>query len=223
MTVKSVNKAICSLVMVGILCVTTGGCSVPQAGVSGIETPAEERQSSVYGDWQNSDGLLEGQLLQGSGTASSGVSGGAKESTETTGSNRFRNTENGEPLAIHEFVNRVLVDTEQVTIMLQAKTADALGDAGFTLMVENHYRPLTPVGYDNYCYITPIMGTWTVNGVKMDPKTEGNIYPAKPGIIYLYFDELSSIDELTSVEGSFEIYLISDWWNPIEIYEFDQA
>lgn len=138
------------------------------------------------------------------------------------GSNRFRNIADGEPVVIHEFVNRVIVEDELVKILLHAKTADSLGDAGFTLTVENLYQPLTPIGNDNYLYITPVIGTWSVNGVKMDPQTEGVVYPGEPGTIYLYFDGLSTTEELTAASGDYEVFLISDWWNPIGRYHFEQ-
>ncbi|MDR2035121.1 MAG: hypothetical protein LBP91_00375 [Coriobacteriales bacterium] len=219
---KQKKKWLVLLVPLGLLLLWTG-CSLAWEGTRNFEAPQDEIKSGVYGSWQNSSELLEEQLMRESQAASSGVSTGGREAIEISSSSRFRSSENGEPLVIYQFVNRVLVDNEKVTITLHAKTADELGDAGFTLMVENHYQPLTPAGIDNYCYITPVMGTWYVNGVKINPKTEGKVYPGKPGRIYLYFDELSTIDELTQVKGFFEVYYISDWWNPIGLFMLEEA
>jgi len=215
------------------------GCATVAAGAGSYDGVQQELDSppSIYGSWLDSQSLVEEQLMLESSTGGPGgtnntngtggptgpsVSNGEKETLNNPSVSRFRNTVEGEPLVIHKFVNRVIVDEELVKITLHAKTADALGDAGFTLEVENHYQPLTPLGNDNYLYITPVIGTWYVNGVKIDPQTEGYVYPAESGTIYLYFDGLSTIDELSYVRGSFEIYLISDWWNPILVCPFYQ-
>lgn len=160
--------------------------------------------------------------MQASGTSSSGASREAAEDNSSR-HRHFRDTSLGEPVAIHQFVNKVLADDEYVKITLHAKTADELGDAGFTLVIENRYLPLTSVGYDNYCYVTPILGTWTVNGVPMEPKSEGEVFPGASGTVYLYFDEINTIEELVEVKGTIELYFISDWWNPVRVYEFGQA
>ncbi len=223
MSMKRILRSISTLALVAGICVACGAlsaCSLPQADAGDAGT-MPENSSRIYGDWQNSSELVEEQLMRGSGTDSSGASSGtAGEGTSRGG--HFRDTSEGEPVAIHQFINRVIVDDEYVKITLQSKTADELGDAGFVLVVENRYKPLTSVGNENYCYITPIMGTWSVNGVKMDPKTEGQVYPGKPGTLYLYFDELSTIEELVDIKGEFELYLISDWWNPVRVYELSQ-
>ena len=217
----TLKKSTLALILAAGLLASLFGCAVSMAGANGADQAPDGNPSSIYGNWQNSQSLLEEQLMRESG-ASPGISNGEKETPHNTLFSRFRNTAEGEPLVIHEFVNQIIVDDELVKIKLHAKTSDSLGDAGFTLAVENLYQPLTPVGNDNYLYITPVMGTWTVNGVKLDPQTEGWVYPAKPGTIYLYFDGLSTIDELTRVSGYYEVFLISDWWNPIGRYYFSQ-
>ena len=218
MSSKILARVAASLICtIGVVCLGAG-CTLPQAGAE--ETVVTSGYPSrVYGEWERSADLVEEQLMRGSGTSSSGVSSGTA-SERPPRENHFRNTREGEPTAIHQFVNTVIVDDEFAKITLHAKTADELGDAGFTLWVENRYRPLTSVGRSNYLYITPILETWTVNGVPMEAKVEGKVYPNHPGKIYLYFDELSKIEELVNVKGKFEVYLISDWWNPVGVFEF---
>lgn len=218
----------CALVLA--MLVTAGGCTFSQAEADDLGT-LKERAPGAQGGVQSPFGISEEQPMR-KGVVDSfdspGDLGGAAgdegdtepEASDSADSNRFRNTEAGEPVAVHQFLNQVIVDDEHVKITIQSKTADELGDAGFMLIVENRYKPLTSVGRDNYCYITPVMGTWTVNGVPIDPRTEDKVYPGKPGSIYLYFDELSSIEQLVDVKGTYELFLISDWWNPVGVYEF---
>ncbi|MDR1087710.1 MAG: hypothetical protein LBL23_00205 [Coriobacteriales bacterium] len=225
MSEKGIPRLAFLLVLAAALSFVMAGCSLTQTSANELGAVSGRGSSSVYGSWESSSELAEEQLMRESESRASGVSSGASSGAgaeELKRRNHFRDTSEGEPVAIHQFVNRVLVDDEYAKITLQAKTADYLGDAGFTLIVENRYTPLTSVGYENHCYLTPVMGTWTVNGVRMDPKTEGKVYPGKTGMIYLYFDELDSIDQLVEVKGEFELYLISDWWNPVETYEFAQ-
>lgn len=215
------QNLVAAFLMAALLFFVISGCSFAQADMDNGK-PLASGSGGVYEDRQRSASSAEEGGAHEEGMESSGTAGEPNEA-DTIRDTQFRNTAKGEPLAMHLFINRVLVDDEWAKITLQSKTADELGDAGFTLKVENRYEPLTLVGYDNYCYITPIMGTWTVNGVKMDPKAEGKVYPGEPATIYLYFDDLSSIDQLVSIKGEFELYCISDWWNPVGVYEFDQA
>ena len=201
---------------VGIVC-TTAGCTI-----SHHQTQDESSYSGASDGRDCPSGTDEEQSTWGSGAQSSGALSGSPNE-EPPRDSQFRDTAEGEPLAIHRFINRVIIDDEYTRITLHAKTADELGDAGFTLKVVNKYQSRTSVGRDNYCYITPVMGTWTVNGVAMDPKAEGQVFPGKSGTIYLYFDELSSIEELVEVKGEFELYYITDWWNPVGVYEFYQS
>jgi hypothetical protein len=213
--IKAFAQSTLALMVTGALLLIAAGCSAPPSGASGLSGLPDG--SNVYGSWQSSSGLE--QLSRESETSSSGSLGSGVAPGES-GGGRFR--EEGEPVAIHQLVNRVLVDDEYVKITLQSKTADALGDAGFILTVENRYEPLTSVGHENYCYITPVLGTWTVDGVAMEARADDRVYPGEKGQIYLYFDELSTIEELVNVEGQFEIFYISDWWNPLETITFNQ-
>lgn len=220
-------RTLISLGLVCLVALAVIGCTIPEMGSSNVEGLTPE-QSSIYGDWQSSTELAEEQIMRqrSSGTDSSGIARGTGTGTDvSSGASRgaqFRDTSEGEPAAIHQFVNTVLVDDEYVTITLQSKTADEYGDAGYTLKVENHYKWVTSVGRENYCYITPVLGSWTVDGKPLEPLAEGQVYPDSPGTIYLYFDEFTSIEELVNVKGTFEVYLISDWWNPVGVYEFNQ-
>lgn len=229
----AIKLVLCAVLTCALAAIVLG-CALPQVEGETIEG-LSSTQSAIYGDWQTSTELAEEQIMRdgtemvssGSGRGTGDDRGrlegsGSSGSAEGSGGSHFRDTSAGEPLAIHLFINQVLIDDEFVKITVQSKTADEFGDAGFMLKVENHYVPVTSAGKDNYCYITPVMGSWTVNGVELDPLAEGRVYPGETGYIYLYFDEFTTVEELVKVQGTFEVYRITDWWNPIGTYEFNQ-
>lgn len=106
----------------------------------------------------------------------------------------------------------VVADDEIATIVVVDKKTDVFGDPGYTIKVTNNS--------DAAISVSTSTGQWSVNGKMVDPIYYEQIQPGKYAETIMYFDDLSSLDELSNVEGTFDV--VNDKYETIATYEFHE-
>ena len=94
------------------------------------------------------------------------------------------------------------VDDDIAKISVHAQVVDNDGDMGYLLTIQNKS--------DSAIYVTTLDGSFSVNGKLVDPILAESVVAGDTVEAYLFFynDELgaSSLDDLTAVEGTVEIW-----------------
>ncbi len=106
----------------------------------------------------------------------------------------------------------VVADDEIATIVVVDKKTDVFGDPGYTIKVTNNS--------DAAISVSTSIGQWSVNGKMVDPIYYEQIQPGKYAETIMYFDDLSSLDELSNVEGTFDV--VNDKYETIATYTFHE-
>ena len=98
-----------------------------------------------------------------------------------------------------EEMDLVIADDDQFTITITGKGTDSLGDPSYWVTVENKTDKTVSAG-SSY-------GSFSVNGKMCDPIFYADIQPGKYAETTMWWstDDIASVDELVSVEGTIEI------------------
>lgn len=99
-----------------------------------------------------------------------------------------------------EAIDKEIYSDDNISVMVVDKKQDWFDDCGYTLVITNKSADTAIDVSDSY-------GTWTVNGKMVSPYFYETIQPNAYVETFMTFtdDSIKSIDDLVSVQGSFEV------------------
>lgn len=136
--------------------------------------------------------------------------GKGKASSSSSGSSGSDSADAEDTVAL----GTVIADDEIATVVIVDKKTDSFGDPGYTIKVTNNS--------DAAISVSAATDQWSINGKMIDPAYYETIQPGKYAESFMYFssDDVSSIDELSNVEGSLAV--VNDKYETIATYAFHE-